>query len=155
MAVERPRQHKPSIEIVWWCPAVFWRRHNAISGKRGWIWTGKSEAQYQSGNYEQADKTLDQLFWRGWWTQTVKPTISGQKSTQACLRNRPPRRIFWQLFEYRSLWRQCAPQTDQSLQQTKDEIASTYRGRQQYDEEMISLRKTPSNTILKPTTWAR
>ena len=112
------------------------------SGKtRGEFELGKSEAQYQSGNYEQADKTLDQLSDADDELKTVKDNQRAKVNTR--LKSSKPTatsNIFEGSLNTVRSGGNVAPQTEQSLQQTKEEIASTYRGRQQYDEE-IDLRK--------------
>jgi hypothetical protein len=101
----------------------------------------KSEAQYQSGNYEQAERTLDQLSNADDDLKTEKDNQRAKVNTR--LKNNKPAstsNIFEGSLNTVRSGGNVAPQTNQSLQQTKEEIASTYRGRQQYDEE-IDLRK--------------
>jgi hypothetical protein len=101
----------------------------------------KSEAQYQSGNYEQADQTLDKVLDSDDELKTVKDNQRAKVNTK--LKNNKPAstsNIFEGSLNTVRSGGNVAPQTEQSLQQTKDEIAAVYRGRQQYDEE-IDLRK--------------
>jgi hypothetical protein len=100
----------------------------------------KSEVQYQSGNYEQANQTLDQLSDKDDELRTVKDNQRAKVNTRLNTSKPSTSNIFENSLNTVRSGGNVPAQTNESLNQTKDEIASTFRGRQQYDEE-IDLRK--------------
>lgn len=101
----------------------------------------KSEALYQSGNYEQAQQTVDAVSKAD--DDAVKVQTENQRAKINTRLSKKPAaspNIYDNSLNTLRSGGNVPTQTNQSLNETKDEIASTLRGREQYDEE-ISLRK--------------
>lgn len=104
----------------------------------------KSEVYYQQGQYVEAQNVLKEIVIDRKRDEAVETQIQNQQAKIDAQMNLKPQSnsgIFSNSLNTLKSGGTVSPQVDNSLQQTKEEIASTYRGRQQYDDE-IQLRKS-------------
>ena len=99
-----------------------------------------SEVYYQMGNYQEADRALDQIQSRKVSRISNTALIQSQRSKiQARLNEEPADDLYLNSLNTARSGEKVAPQTQQSLSETKEEIANVYRSQNRYDDE-ISLR---------------
>lgn len=101
-----------------------------------------SEVYYQMGNYPEAKKTLDEIPNEKSSGNSFEILVQNQRRKIQARLNEPESNVDLYSNSLNSLrsGRAVEEQTQQSLSQTKEEIASTYRGQKRYDDE-IDLRK--------------
>lgn len=104
----------------------------------------KSEVYYQQGRYSEAQNILNEIVIDRKRDRSVETQVQNQQAKIDAQLNRSPESrsdIFSNSLNTLKSGGTVSPQADNSLQQTKEEIVTTYRSRQQYDDE-IKLRKS-------------
>ncbi len=104
----------------------------------------KSEIFYQQGRYNEAQNILKEIVIDRKRDGSVETLVQNQQAKIDAQLNRSPESrsdIFSNSLSTLKSGGLVSPQADNSLQQTKEEIVTTYRSRQQYDDE-IKLRKS-------------
>jgi tetratricopeptide (TPR) repeat protein len=103
----------------------------------------KSEVYYQKGQFVEAQNTLKEIYIDRKRDGFIETLVQNQQAKIDVTLNKsqPGPTIFSNSLERLKSGSNIAPEADYSLQQTKEEMATTYRSRQQYDDE-IKLRKS-------------
>lgn len=104
----------------------------------------KSEVYYQQGKYVEAQNVLKEIVIDRKRNESVETQVHNQQAkidAQLILKPKSSSDIFSNSLNTLKSGGVVSPKEDNSLQQTKEEIANTYRSRQQYDDE-IQLRKS-------------
>lgn len=104
----------------------------------------KSEVYYQQGKYIEAQNVLKEIAIDRKRNESVETQVQNQQAKIDAQLNPTPQSssgIFSNSLNKLKSGGAVSPETNNSLQQTKEEIANTYRSRQQYDDE-IQLRKS-------------